>query len=82
MPVIVCGDFNIDVIRKNQLLEQFLNVRASNGFEQVVKEVTRVCETTQFCSDHSIIKNIHMFGVKIFEDNVSRTESQFFLNGI
>ena len=68
MPIFVCGDFNIVVIRENQLVEQVLNDNTSNGFEQVVKEVTRVCETTQSCLDHFIFQNIHIFGVEILGD--------------
>ena len=44
MPVFC--DFDIDVIRKNRLVEQYLNVHDRNGFEEVLKEVFRVCETT------------------------------------
>ena len=46
----------------------YLNVHASNGFEQVVKDVTRVCEITQSCLDHFSIKKIHMFSVEVLED--------------
>ena len=65
MPAFVCGDFHIDVIRKNQLVKQYLNVHASNGFEQVVKEVIRVCEITQSCLDHFIIRR-RSFGRSMF----------------
>ena len=65
--VIVCGDFNIDVFRKNQLLEHYLQVHASIGFVQVVKQVTRVCETNQSCLDDFIIK-IQTLGVEVLED--------------
>ena len=71
MPIIVCGDLNVVVIWKNQLVEKYLEVHASNGFEQAVKEVTRVCETTQTFLDHFIIKNILIFGVEVLEDHCS-----------
>ena len=82
MPVNVCGDFKIHVIRKNQLVEQYLNVHASNGFEQVVKEVTRVCGTTQSCLDHFIIKNNHFFGIGVLEDHCFSKYFPVLLNGI
>ena len=68
MPVIVRGYFNIGVIRKNQMVEQYLNAHASKGFEETVNEVIRECETTQFCLDHFIIKNILIVDVEVLED--------------
>ena len=44
MTVTACGDFNIDVIRKNQLVEHYLNVHASIGLEEVLKEVVLLLE--------------------------------------
>ena len=52
-------------------MEKYLEVHATNGFEQAVKEVTRVCETTQTFLDHFNIKNILIFGVEVLEDHCS-----------
>ena len=32
-PIIVCGDFNIDVESKNLMVDTFLNSIAANGYE-------------------------------------------------
>ncbi|MEL6989481.1 MAG: endonuclease/exonuclease/phosphatase family protein, partial [Bacteroidota bacterium] len=68
IPVIVCGDFNIDISKNNNLVSQLLNVHASNGFTQVINGPTRVCETSESCLDHVLIKNVHEFETAVLDD--------------
>ena len=57
-PMILCGDFNIDIIQNNLLTKNYLNAISSNGYEISSNEPTRVTENTQTCLDHFIFQNI------------------------
>ena len=57
-PVIVCGDFNINILEQNLLTKNYSNAIVSNGFEIGPMEPTRVTETSSTCLDHFIFQNV------------------------
>ena len=57
-PMILCGDFNIDIIQNNLLTQIYLKAISSNGYEISSNEPTRVTENTQTCLDHFIFQYI------------------------
>ena len=55
---VICGDFNIDIAKVNQLSNNYLNCIFSNGFELGDTKGTRVTDTTNTCLDHFIYQNL------------------------
>ena len=58
IPFVICGDFNIDLSKVNQLSNNYLNCIFSNGFELGDTKGTRVTDTTNTCLDHFIYQNL------------------------
>ena len=56
-PIIVTGDFNIDVISNNRLSQLYLDVINSNGFDFLSSDYTRVGTTSKTCLDHFFTRN-------------------------
>ena len=50
----MCGYFIIDTRQNNLLVQNYMNIITSNGFEITRDEATRVTENTQTCLDHFI----------------------------
>jgi hypothetical protein len=57
------GDFNVDVrsSKRNALMQQLLNFTRSPDFTQLIKEPTRVTETTKSMIDLIFVNNEHRF---------------------
>ena len=58
IPVILTGDFNINVHIENNLTRSYLNTITANGFELLYKNETRITGKTKTCIDHMIACNI------------------------
>ena len=56
-PFVICGDFNIGIMKDNQLIKDYKNVIQSNGFELFETLPTRVTISSMSCIDHIIQKN-------------------------
>ena len=70
--MIICGDTNIDVLKNNALIKNYLNIITANGFNCFADEPTRETENTSTCLDHFIFQNINLtrsFVLK--EENIS-----------
>ena len=72
VPMIVCGDFNINTIEENLLTKNYKNVIASNGFDLSPELPTRIATNSATCIDHFIYQNINSPTVEIMEqENIS-----------
>ena len=58
IPVILTGDFNINVLIENNLTRSYLNTITANGFELLYKNETRITGKNKTCIDHMIACNI------------------------
>ena len=56
--IIVCGDFNINVLDTNRLTSTYLSTFRSNGFKLSFLEPTRISQNTETCLDHFFVKNL------------------------
>ena len=56
--VIICGDFNINILKKNDLTAAYFDIINSNGFELLNSNPTRISTSTDSCIDHFITKNV------------------------
>ena len=57
VPIVVTGDFNIDVIAESSLKQLYLNAIKSNGFDFLSSDCTRQGEDSETCLDHFFTKN-------------------------
>ena len=57
-PLIICGDFNINILEENLLTKNYSSVIDSNGFEIGPMEPTRVTVNSSTCLDHFIFQNV------------------------
>ena len=57
LPIIVTGDFNIDVSANNRLSQLYLDVINANGFDFLSSEYTRVGRSSMTCLDHFFTRN-------------------------
>ena len=55
--VIICGDFNINILNKNDLTAAYFNIININGFELLNSDPTRILASMDSCIDHFITKN-------------------------
>ena len=53
-PVITCGDFNIDILKANNLSSKYHDVIESNGFEQMINKPTRIAKISETILDDFI----------------------------
>ena len=53
-PFVVCGNFNIDILKNNQLIKDYKKVIQSNGCELFETSPTRVTLSSMSCIDHII----------------------------
>ena len=67
LPVILCGNFKIDISKINQLSEKYLRRTFSNGYEKGDTKATRVTETTNNCLDHFINTNLTQTDHQVLE---------------
>ena len=58
-PFLICGDFNINTLEQNLLVENYQNCIAANGFEIFCNTPTRVTESTSSSIDHFIFQNLN-----------------------
>ena len=56
--VIICGDFNIDILKTNNLSSKYIDSIEGNGFDQVIKQPTRTGNTCDTLLDHIIVKDV------------------------
>ena len=66
--IIVCGDFNINVLDTNQLTSTYLSTLRSNGFELIFLEPTRISQNTETCLDHFFVKNLKVQKAFVMEN--------------
>ena len=57
-PLIICGDFNINILEENLLTKNYSSVVDSNGFEIGPMEPRRVTMNSSTCLDHFIFQNV------------------------
>ena len=67
IPTVICGDFNIDILKPNLLTKSYRNVVQSNGFELYESAPTRVTNNSATCIDHFIYNNINEVTVDVLE---------------
>ena len=56
--VTICGVFNIDILKTNNLSSKYFDFMEGNGFDQVIKQPTRIGNTCDTLLDHIIVKNV------------------------
>ena len=66
--IIVCGDFNINVLDTNRLTSTYLSTLRSNGFELSFLEPTRISQNTETCLDHFFVKNLKVQKAFVMEN--------------
>ena len=66
--IIVCGDFNINVLDKNLMTSSCLSTNQSNGFQRCCREPTRISRNTSTCLDHFFVKNLRIQKTFVMED--------------
>ena len=57
VPVVICGDFNIDTLTTNLVSSNYKNAIIGNGFEIQPENPTRVSENSKTCIDQFIYQN-------------------------
>ena len=68
IPVILTGDFNINVLIENNLTRSYLNTITANGFELLNKNETRITGKNGTCIDHMIACNIRNPSIRTLEN--------------
>ena len=58
IPTVICGDFNINILKNNLLTQKYINSIHSNGFSITPSEPTRVTNSSATCIDHFIYQNL------------------------
>ena len=66
-PIIICGDFNINILEENLLIKNYFSVIDSNGFEIGPMEPTRVTEKSSTCLDHFIYQNVSKSEISVLQ---------------
>ena len=64
----ICGDFNIDILKTNNLSSKYIDSIEGNGFDQVIKQPTRVGNTCDTPLDHIIVKDVNVKNAYRLED--------------
>ena len=67
--IIVCGDFNTNVLDKNLMTSLYLSTIQSNGFQLCCGEPTRINRNTWTCLDHFFVKNSRIQKTFVIEDH-------------
>ena len=68
-PIIFGGDFNIDILQQSNLVNNYLNTIAANGFILTSDTPTRITAESNTCIDHFFVKKIPEYEVKILEEH-------------
>ena len=55
-PIIFGGDFNIDILQQSNLVNNYLNTIAANGFILTSDTPTRITAESNTCIDHFFVK--------------------------
>ena len=66
--VIICGDFNIDILKTNNLSSKYIDSIEGNGFGQVIKQPTRIGKTCDTLLDHIKVKDVDVKNAYTLED--------------
>ena len=66
--VIICGDFNIGILKTNNLSSKYIDSIEGNGFDQVIKQPTRIGNTCDTLLDHIIMKDVDVKNAYTLED--------------
>ena len=66
--VIICGDFNIDILKTNNLSSKYIDSIEGNSFDQVIKQPTRIGNTCDTLWDHIIVKDVEVKNAYTLED--------------
>ena len=67
--IIVCGDFNINVLDKNLMTSLYLSTIQSNGFQLCCRQPTRISRNTSTCLDHFFEKKLRIQKTFVMEDH-------------
>ena len=54
---IFIGDINIDLLSKEKMVEEYLNILYEKGFKSAINNRTRIQNNTESCIDHLFIKS-------------------------
>ena len=66
LPIIVTGDFNIDVTTKNRLSQMYLDAIIANGFDFLSSDYTRVGISSKTCLDHFLREIVHSNMLRLY----------------
>ena len=69
-PVIACGDFNINILKANNLSWTFHDVIESNGFKQLIPKPRRIANTSKTLLVYFIFKDLKVKYAQV-RDNMS-----------
>ena len=67
--IIVCGDFNINVLDKKLMTSSYLSTIQSNCFQLCCREPTRISRKTSTCLDHFFVKILRIQKTIVMEDH-------------
>ena len=57
---VICGDFNINILKSNNLSSKYIDAVENNGFNQLIKQPTRVGYNSETLLDHMIVKDVNV----------------------
>ena len=57
---VICGDFNINILKSNNLSSRYIDAVENNGFNQLIKQPTRVGYNSETLLDHMIVKDVNV----------------------
>ena len=57
---VICGDFNINILKSNNLCSKYIDAVENNGFNQLIKQPTRVGYNSETLLDHMIVKDVNV----------------------
>lgn len=74
--IILCGDFNLDILTKNSESREFLCLLRSFNMQPYIDEPTRITNHSATCIDN-IISNLPRFNVNVIELSLSDHTLQY-----
>ena len=71
LPIIMCGDFNIDIRKQNKLVAEYQSPSTSNKLTILSDLITIITESPGSCIDHFIVKDFNNPSIKIIDETLS-----------
>ena len=79
LPIIICGDLNIDIRKQNNLAAGYQSAITSNIFSLLSDLPTRITEYSSTCVNHFIIKDFRDLSIKIIDNETISDHFTFYL---